>query len=54
MRTNALNESSSVHGLWQVFLMGVLLLWGVGHALIAQALTITVVDQNGAPSPTKE
>ena len=46
MRTDALRKSSSAYGLWHVLLM--VLLCGVFHALTAQALTITVVDQNGA------
>ncbi len=47
MKTDALRKSSSAHELWHV-LWTVLLLCGAFHALTAQALTITVVDQNGA------
>lgn len=47
MRTDALSKSSNVHERWHVLFWMVLLLCGAFHALTAQALTITVVDQNG-------
>lgn len=47
MRTDALRKSSGAYGLWHVLLM--VLLCGVFHALTAQALTITVIDQDGVP-----
>lgn len=46
MKIETLKQFSAMHVRWHLFYM--LLLWSVFHALTAQALTITVVDQNGA------